>query len=83
MKFGDLHLAPGDYVFGWQREGEGADAHLTVHVHEALTGKQLGTTAAHKMTGTTRVESLRIWAPGEKPIIQIGRFGIPYELEGD
>jgi hypothetical protein len=26
------------------------------------------------------VESLRIWPPGDKSVIQIGRFAIPYEL---
>jgi hypothetical protein len=26
------------------------------------------------------VESLRIWPPADKAMIQIGRFGIPYEL---
>ncbi len=83
MKFGEIHLAPGEYVFGWQREGEGANVHLTVHMHEAMTGKLIGTTETHKLNGTTRVESLRIWPPGEKPVIQIGRFGISYELEGD
>jgi len=26
------------------------------------------------------VEILRIWPPGERALIQIGRFGVPYEL---
>jgi len=26
------------------------------------------------------VESLHIWPPGDKALIQIGRFGIPYEI---
>jgi hypothetical protein len=26
------------------------------------------------------VESLHIWPPEEKALIQIGRFGIPYKL---
>jgi hypothetical protein len=26
------------------------------------------------------VESLRIWPPADKALIQIGRFAIPYEL---
>jgi hypothetical protein len=29
------------------------------------------------------VESLHIWPPQEKAIIQIGRFGIPYKLGGE
>ncbi len=79
IRVGGILLAPGEYVFGWQRDGES----LSVHLHEALTGKPLGLAQAHKIAGNTRVESLRVWPPNEKPLIQIGRFGIPYELEGD
>jgi hypothetical protein len=76
VRVGGISLAPGEYVFGWQRDGDA----LSVHLHEALTGKLLGLAQAHKITGNSRVESLRIWAPGEKPLIQIGRFAVPYEL---
>jgi hypothetical protein len=38
---------------------------------------------ATRIAGNSRVEQLRIWPPGDKPLIQIGRFGIPYEIEGD
>jgi hypothetical protein len=76
IRVGGVNLAPGEYVFGWQHNGEV----LSVHLHEALTGKLLGTAEAHKILGNTRVESLRIWPPGEKAQIQIGRFAIPYEL---
>jgi hypothetical protein len=81
LKIGGMSLAPGEYVFGWERtkDGEG----LSVHLHEALTGKLLGTAEARKIAGNSRVEQLRIWPPGEKAVIQIGRFGIPYELEAD
>ncbi|HWZ11663.1 MAG TPA: hypothetical protein VNX22_00830 [Acidobacteriaceae bacterium] len=77
MKIGEVSLAPGDYVFGWQR---GEDA-LDVKFYEATSGKFLGTVAAHRIPSTTRVESFRIWPPGEKQFIQIGRFGLPYELK--
>lgn len=76
IRLGGVNLAPGNYVFGWQRSGE----ILSVHFHDALTGKLLGTAEAHRLTGTVRVESLRIWSPNEKPQVQIGRFAIPYEL---
>jgi hypothetical protein len=76
MRVGGVSLAPGEYVFGWERSGDA----LSVHLHEALTGRQLGVAQAHKIAGETRVESLRIWPPGERPLIQIGRFGISYEL---
>jgi hypothetical protein len=76
VRIGGLNLSPGDYVFGWQRDGDA----LSVHMHEALTGKLLGIAEAHRIAGNSRVESLRIWPPGDKPLIQIGRFGISYEL---
>jgi hypothetical protein len=79
VRVGVVSLAPGEYVFGWQRDGVDGST-LSVHLHEALTGKLLGVAQAHKIAGNSRVESLRIWAPGDKQIIQIGRFAVPYEL---
>ena len=76
IRLGGLSLTVGEYVFGWRRDGDD----LSVHLHEALSGKLLGTVQAHRITGNTRVESLRIWPPGEKPLIQIGRFALPYEI---
>jgi hypothetical protein len=52
---------------------------LSVHFNRAATGALVGTTDAHRIAGSSRVESLRIWPPGEKALIQIGRFGIPYK----
>ncbi len=79
MRVGGVSLTPGEYVFGWQRDGADGST-LSVHLHEALTGKLLGVAQAHKIAGNSRVESLRIWAPTDKPIIQIGRYAVPYEL---
>ena len=76
MRVGGVNLSPGEYVFGWQRDGES----LSVHLHEAQTGKLLVVAQAHKIPGNSRVESLRIWPPGDKPQIQIGRFAVSYEL---
>jgi hypothetical protein len=76
LRIGSVTLARGEYVFGWQRDGES----LSVHLHEALTGKLIGTALAHKITVNSRVESLRIWPPGDKQMIQIGRFAVPYEF---
>ena len=76
MRIGAINLIPGEYVFGWQRDSDA----LNVHLHEALTGKLIGTTVAHRIPGNSRVESLRIWPPADKAIIQIGRFSLPYEL---
>ena len=78
IRVGGILLKPGDYAFGWARAQAG-DA-LSVHFHEAATGTLVGTTDAHRLAGSSRVESLHIWPPGDKALIQIGRFGIPYEL---
>jgi hypothetical protein len=78
VRIGRIALKPGDYVFGWNRTQAG-DA-LSVHFHEAATGALVGTADAHRIAGTSRVESLHIWPPGDKALIQIGRFAIPYEL---
>ena len=78
VKIGGVALKPGEYAFGWSRE-DGGDT-LSVHFNQAATGALVGTTDAHRIAGSSRVESLRIWPPGEKALIQIGRFGIPYKL---
>lgn len=78
MRIGGVALKPGDYVFGWTRSAEGDALH--VHFNVAATGDLVGTTDAHWIAGSSRVESLHIWPPSEKQLIQIGRFGIPYQL---
>jgi hypothetical protein len=77
VRMGGVRLKPGEYVFGWVRDGEA----LRVHFNSAATGELAGTADAHLIAGHTRVESLKIWPPGDRAEIQIGRFGIPYELE--
>ena len=77
VKIGGISFKPGEYVFGWDRTKSG-DA-LTVHFHIAATGVLVGTAEAHRMT-TSRVESLHIWPPGDKSVMQIGRFALPYEI---
>jgi hypothetical protein len=78
VRIGGIALKPGEYVFGWDRAKSG-DA-LTVRFHIAATGALVGTAEAHRIAGSTRVESLHIWPPGDKPLMQIGRFGLPYEI---
>jgi hypothetical protein len=80
LRVGAVALDPGQYVFGWTRSETGDS--LTVHFNRAATGELVGTTEAHWITGSTRIESLHIWPPQDKAIIQIGRFGIPYKLGG-
>jgi hypothetical protein len=77
IRIGGILLKPGEYAFGWTRSQAG-DA-LTVHFNQAATGALMGTTDAHRIAGSSRVEPLHIWPP-EKALIQIGRFAIPYEL---
>jgi hypothetical protein len=78
VRLGGVLLEPGDYVFGWTRVG--IQDSLSVHFHVAATGELVGTTDARRIGGSSRVESLHIWPPNEKAIVQIGRFGIPYEF---
>lgn len=73
-----IAFKPGEYVFGWTRAKSGDS--LNVHFHVATTGALVGTAVAHRVNGTSRIESLHIWPPADKELIQIGRFGIPYEL---
>jgi hypothetical protein len=78
IRIGGIPLKPGEYVFGWTR-ANGGDT-LSVHFHEAATGTLVGTADAHRIPGPGRIESLHIWPPADKALIQIGRFGIPYEI---
>jgi hypothetical protein len=78
VEIGGVQLKPGEYAFGWSRDDAGDT--LTVHFNRAATGALVGTTDAHRIAGPGRVESLRIWPPEDKSIVQIGRFGIPYKL---
>ncbi len=80
VQVGAVVLDPGQYVFGWTRSQTGDS--LTVHFNRAATGALVGTADAPWIAGSTRVESLHIWPPQDKGIIQIGRFGIPYKLGG-
>lgn len=80
VRVGGIALEPGEYVFGWTRSENGDS--LKVHFNCAATGVLVGTTVAKWIAGVTRVESLRIWPPQDRTMIQIGRFGIPYKLGG-
>ena len=81
MKMGSLMLAPGQYIFGWERDGDA----IRLHVHEAVSGKLLGYVEAHRADAGTRVESLRIWQPepGNDALLQIGRFVVDCTLQSN
>lgn len=78
IEIGGVQLKPGNYIFGWTRSPNGDS--LNVHFNDAATGNQIGTTDAHWIEGSTRIESLHIWPPQGKSIVQVGRFGMPYKL---
>jgi len=76
IKVGGILLKPGEYVFGYTH----ANDVLNVHFNDAATGALVGTVDAHLIPSIKGVTNLHIWPPATKAIIQIGRFGIPYEL---
>src|ERR1700744_4444835 len=77
IRVGGVALKPGEYAFGYTHAGD----ELQVHFNVAATGALVGTTEAHLLTGVRGITSLHIWPPGARQVFQIGRFGIPYELE--
>lgn len=72
----EVALTPGSYVIGWQR----GDDSLSVTFYEAATGTKRGVAIAHRIPTGSRVESFRLWPPGEHATLQIGRFALPYSL---
>ena len=79
MKIGDIALKPGEYVFGWKKKDDNA---LEVKLYDAHSGQLLGTVEAHRLSRTGRIESFKISPPGDKSVIEIGRFGMNYTLAG-
>ncbi len=78
VQIGDISLKPGEYVFGWTK---GQDS-LHVKFYNAHTGELLGSAEALRTSRSGPVEQFRMSAPGENPVVQIGRFAIPYRVEG-
>jgi hypothetical protein len=76
IRFQNISLSPGAYAIGWTRK----DDTLSVSFYEATTGAERGSATAQHLTQGTRVESFRIWPPGEHTFVQIGRFALPYTL---
>jgi hypothetical protein len=76
LKVGNFQLSPGSYVIGWEHIENG----LNVKFYEAASGKLLGSIDATLNPAITRVESFRIWPPGERSLMQIGRFTFPYQI---
>jgi hypothetical protein len=76
LKVADFLLPPGQYLIGWVR---GQDS-LKVTFYLAQSGKPVGQVEAARNLSITRVESFRIWPPGDKALIQLGRFTFSYTL---
>ncbi len=76
LKIGEFLLPPGQYLIGWVR---GQDL-LQVTFYLAQSGKAVGQVEATRNQSITRVESFRIWPPGDKSLIQLGRFTFGYTL---
>jgi len=51
-----------------------------VHFYDANTGVERGSVFAKRIEGNVGVESFKIWTPQTRSVIQLGRFGIPYQL---
>lgn len=73
----DTRLAAGEYVIGYEHE---ENNELLIHFYQASTGRPVGNVVATLLTGSTRVESFRIWPPAERATIQVGRFGFSYQI---
>jgi hypothetical protein len=77
LRIGDIQLQAGEYLIGWKHNEDS----LTVSFYEAANGRLLGSVEATRNTSITRVESFRIWPPGDKSVVQIGRFTFSYQIE--
>ena len=77
LKIGRFQLAPGAYVIGWKHASEDK---LNVNFYEAASGKLQGSIEAGLNPAITRVESFRIWPPGDRSLMQIGRFTFTYQI---
>jgi hypothetical protein len=78
MRIGRVALRSGEYVFGWRRKD---DDTLEVKLYDAHSGRFLGDVDARRLSRTGRIESFKVSPPGEKGLIEIGRFGMSYTLE--
>jgi len=76
LKISNFQLGPGAYVIGWEH----LEDRLNVKFYEATSGKLLGSVLATLNPAITRVESFRIWPPGDHPLMQIGRFSFGYQI---
>jgi hypothetical protein len=77
VRIGSISLPPGDYVFGWTKGEDG----LHVKLYNAHTGAFLGSAEATRTSRSGHIEQFHLYPPGENPVIQIGRFAMPYQVQ--
>lgn len=77
LRVENLSLPVGEYAIGWQRHGDNA---LSIKFYQAQSGKFLGAVEARRMSLKGRIDSFRIYPPGGKDVIEIGRFGMSYKV---
>src|SRR6476620_1831655 len=78
VKLGDLNLSAGEYVFGYQRNGNDT---IKVSFYKASSGDAIGDVEAHINRKRNLVTSLLITPPqNDKGTIQVGRFIFDYRL---
>ncbi|HTV06562.1 MAG TPA: hypothetical protein VME86_14430 [Acidobacteriaceae bacterium] len=76
LKIGAFVLQPGSYLIGWDHKDDALD----VKFYESSSGLFLGSVEARLNSSITRVESIRVWPPSDRSVIQIGRFTFPYQI---
>jgi hypothetical protein len=78
LKLGDVSLPSGEYVFGYQRNGNDT---IKVSFYKASSGDAIGDVEAHINRKRNLVTSLLITPPQSgKGTIQVGRFVFDYRL---
>lgn len=77
LRVGNLRLKPDNYVFGWRKQTDS----LKVMFYEAQSGKPIGSVEAVRNSRIGRIESFHLYAPGDRSLVQIGRFGFPYKID--
>ncbi len=76
VKVGALSLRPGEYVFGSRHSEDDLD----VKFYEAQSGKFLGDVEATRQSRIGKIESFHIACMGDHGLVEIGRFGFPYQI---
>ena len=79
LKLGTMQLAPGEYVFGYQRIDNDL---IRVSFYRASNGETIGTVDARVNRQSSMVRSLLINPPVDgRALIQVGRFFFEYKIE--